>query len=330
MGKVYDGIIGLAIGDALGVPAEFEAREEMAENPVAGMRGGGIHRQPAGTWSDDTGLTLALLDSIAVRRGIDCRDIMDHFVLWMEDGEYTASGKAFDIGHTTAEAVRNYKCGINPPECGGAADDDNGNGSLMRILPVAFYLHLRPELSVDEGMELVHLVSSLTHRHRVSLIGCGIYVSAALKLMAEGMTVKEGVKQGIGEAFRYYERRGWDEELFSYNRLRDLDIFASFSEKDIRSSGYVVDTLEAALWCLLNTDSFHDCVLKAVNLGDDTDTVGAVAGGLAGIYYGACGIPGEWLEVLKRRQYIQKLCTKMEMAFENDERGEGEEPEDAV
>lgn len=313
MSKIYDGILGAAIGDALGVPVEFESRAAIAENPVTAMREYGTHHQPAGTWSDDTSLMLALLDSIIKNHGIDYSDIMDKFSEWLLYGEYTATGEVFDVGNATSRAIMNYGRGYEPLQCGGASEYENGNGSLMRILPAAFYINAAGTILTDERMQLVHNLSSLTHRHPVSLIGCGIYISIALQLITDKLTLPDGIQRGITEAFAYYEKQGWS-NISSYLRLNDISTFKDLAENDIQSSGYVVHTLEAAVWCLLRTDSYASCVLKAVNLGDDTDTTGAVAGGLAGIYYGADSIPQAWKSAVARKEYIKHMCTM----FEND------------
>lgn len=205
----------------------------------------------------------------------------------------------------------NYGRGMGPLECGGISVYENGNGSLMRILPLAYYFVKQPDDTIGFRMETVHNVSALTHRHPVSLIGCGIYINIAMKLLTCGSSLYTCIEQGISEAFGYYEARMYD-DLHSYIRLKRLSDFAELSEEDIKSSGYIVDTLEAAVWCLLNSDSYRKCVQKAVNLGDDTDTVGAVAGGLAGIYYGYEEIPCEWLNVLAKRKYIEEVCERLQ------------------
>ncbi len=309
MKKVYDGIIGLAIGDAMGVPVEFKSRQEIAENPVVTMRGYGTHNKPAGTWSDDTSLTLALMDSIADNKQIVYTDIMDRFSNWLMYNDYTADGEVFDVGNSTAKAIMNYGRGINPLKCGGASEYENGNGSLMRILPIAYYLRKQPNLTINYQMEVIHNISALTHRHPISLIGCGIYINIAMVLSENRLSLHESVEYAIKTAINYYESEAWD-NVNAYVRLKDLSGFSELTEKEIKSSGYIVHTLEAALWCLLNTNTYAECVLKAVNLGDDTDTTGAVVGGLAGIYYGVDKIPKEWLNMLAKRQYIEELCEK--------------------
>lgn len=310
MNKICDGIIGLAIGDAIGVPVEFRSRQELTKAPVVSMREYGTHYQPRGTWSDDTSLTLALMDSIIEKNEIDYVDIMNRFSNWLLYNDYTATGEVFDVGNSTSRAIMNYGRGVNPLECGGISEYENGNGSLMRILPTAYYLRKHSDLEIESQMNIIYNISALTHRHPISLIGCGIYINIAMNLLEGMLSLYESVEQGIKTAFEYYERKAWN-DVYAYLRLMDLSIFLELPDSEIKSSGYVVHTLESALWCLLNTNSYAECVLKAVNLGDDTDTVGAVVGGLAGIYYGLEKIPKDWLDVLARRQFIEELCEEL-------------------
>ena len=310
--KVLGGMIGLCVGDALGVPVEFRRREDLARDPVTGMRGYGTYNQPPGTWSDDTSMALCLLDSLSDT--LDHADIMNKFRSWYEGGEYTPYGVVFDAGRTTGYAIARFTNGIEPLRCGASSENSNGNGSLMRTLPLAFYLRSRfgeDFMGEDKTFGIIHDVSSLTHAHKRSLIACGIYVSVAERLIVGTDDLKEGIRSGIGEAKKHYEKDPeFESELRYYGRLFS-EGFADLPESCIRSSGYVVDTLEAAVWCLLNTDTYKDCVLKAVNLGGDTDTVAAVAGGLAGTYYGVNGIPKEWKEQIPRLDHIKRLCGKM-------------------
>lgn len=237
------------------------------------MREYGTHNQPSGTWSDDTSMTLCLLDSLS--DGLDYKDIMEKFKSWLTEGEYTPYGEVFDVGIATREAISRYMTGIEPSQCGGVGEHDNGNGSLMRILPLA----------------------------------CSIYLSIASMLIGN-MELRIAVELGIYKAFEYYnEKLEFKRELVHFIRLSDKR-FRDTKETEIRSSGYVVDTLESAVWCLLNTKTYKDCVLMAVNLGDDTDTVAAVAGGLAGLYYGIDNIPPEWIRKIVRRDYIEELIYK--------------------
>jgi ADP-ribosylglycohydrolase len=313
---VLNGIMGSCVGDALGVPVEFEPREVLDNDPVADMRSHGTYDQIAGTWSDDSSMTLCLLDSLC--GGLDYKDVMDHFIKWFRKGAFTPHGYAFDMGITTRLALERYESGRDPLECGGINEGDNGNGSLMRILPIVFYLRRvygSGFIENEEAMDVLHNVSALTHAHKRSLIACGIYCSVASSILDHG-ELKEAVSLGISDAFRYYETRaGYKTELSFYKRLAENG-FKNVERDSVKSSGYVVDTLEAAIWCLLNSYSYKSCVLSAVNLGSDTDTAAAVAGGLAGLYYGYRSIPEEWLNVIAKREWIETLCGKFTAAID--------------
>lgn len=310
--KVLSGIIGLCVGDALGVPVEFVSREKLRSNPVTDMIGYGTFDLPPGSWSDDSSLALCLLDSLA--NGLDYNDIMKKFLSWINDAEYTPYGTVFDVGRTCMQSIFRFPRGTEAIKCGGASEYDNGNGSLMRILPLAFYLNTvygDDYSSCEEAFDIIHHVSALTHAHERSKIACGIYLTIAGNLINNSELTK-GIYGGIEKAKKYYESRSeYADELQHYSRIFD-DGFADLPREEIKSSGYVVDTLEAALWCLLNTDSYESCVLKAVNLGGDTDTVGAVAGGLAGIYYGFDAIPAKWVSQIARIDYIKSLCEALQ------------------
>ena len=303
--KILKGmLLGLATGDALGVPVEFESRRRLKENPVTGMRDYGSWSQPAGTWSDDTSLTIAAMESITRRGKIDYQDIMENFLRWYERDEFTANGVRFDVGNTTRSAIVRFSRRILPPnKCGSTDGNANGNGSLMRILPATLYLYgTRGKIGGDE-LKIIHDFSGMTHGHIISKMSCGIYSLIAAQIL-NGKNISEAFALGISDAKNFY---GEDVAFKNFSRLCDEN-FAALSEDEISASGFVVDTLEAALWCLLNTNDYKTLALKAVNLGEDTDTVGAVAGGLAGIIYGVESIPEEWLNLLKRRDYLEKIC----------------------
>ena len=300
---VKGAIFGLVVADALGVPVEFESRKKLQKNPVDKMLGYGSHNVPKGTWSDDTSMVLCTLNSIAQKGKIDLVDNVLEFSKWAENGYMTPHGEVFDIGITTLTSLRNYWKSKNVYTCGGKSDNDNGNGSLMRIIPVSLYNHFK-NLSNKESIRNVHEVSALTHAHERSLIACGIYDFIVSELIKS--PEKSSVISALKKAEKYYSDY---KEIKHYKRIFD-EKFIDTDSSLIKSSGYVVDTLEAAIWCLLNTYSYKDCVLKAVNLGEDTDTVAAVAGGLAGILYGYDSIPKEWINSLVKSDMISKLCDK--------------------
>jgi len=178
----------------------------------------------------------------------------------------------------------------------------------MRIMPAVLYC-IDNAPSSDEAIDIIHKVGGLTHAHIRSNIACGLYYFMASAVLSGDGSLTERLQMGLDRGFAFYERYLADHEnLEYYDRLRDLSRFMALPEDSIRSSGYVVDTLEAAVWALVNSGSFQDVLLKAVNLGDDTDTVGAIAGGLAGLLYGYDAIPGDWLEAIQRREWIESLC----------------------
>lgn len=257
-----DAVYGQAVGDALGVPYEFNMRGSFH---ATGMTGYGTHDQPAGTWSDDTSMALAICDSVRANDGhIDTGDMRQRFESWYRYGSYTVDG-LFDIGNTTAEALTQ----------GHGCDDeyDNGNGSLMRTIPLAF---------TSASDEEIRAVSAITHAHPVSMDAC-VRLVAFSRHLINGDTPELAIRKSA---------------------VVRNDV-AALPASEIRSGGYVLDTLLAAVWCLTTTDSYEQCVLKAVNLGSDTDTTAAVAGGLAGIVYGAAGIPEEWMDTLRGKSLIE-------------------------
>ncbi len=313
--RVLSGIMGLAVADALGVPVEFMDRETLVREPVVGTRSYGTYNKAAGTWSDDTSMTLCLMSSLA--KGLSYDEIMRNFLKWYRTGEYTADGDTFDVGITTREALERFERGIPALECGGYGEYDNGNGSLMRVLPLVFYLGITYGADFqdnDEAMAIIHSVSALTHAHRRSQIACGIYLSIA-SMILDGAGLERAVQLGIRKAAEYYEGQPeFATELGHFSRLKGEE-FKKTPRTEINSSGYVVSSLEAAIWCLLNTHDYAGCVLKAVNLGDDTDTVAAIAGGLAGLAYGYGAIPQGWLDVLRRREYLESACYEFSLAL---------------
>ena len=300
--KIKSVILGHAVADALGVPAEFRSRAELDENPITDMVGYGTYNMPAGCWSDDTSMTLAALDSLASGRG-DYDEIMQNFRRWYHSGEYTPTGVMFDVGGTCRQAILNYtRKHKKPLECGLTDAYSNGNGSLMRILP--FVLYAVAAGYDNFGLKMVSEASALTHAHERAKIGCVIYYILMFHLLAD--PCKRSMQIGLQESRRFCQEFP---EAVHYQRLFEKN-FPDLPGEQIRSTGYVVDTLEAAVWCVMTTDSYAECVLKAVNLGDDTDTIAAVAGGMAGALYGLNGIPKEWLAKLQRREWIEKMCER--------------------
>lgn len=307
-----NGIMGVVVGDALGCPVQFESREEVARHPVTGMRGYGTFNLPEGSWTDDSSLTIALLESIRRAGKIDLDDIMGNFMKWLYDGVFTPYGQSYDIGRGTMQAINRYRKNRKAKKCGGDEEWNNGNGSLMRIMPACLYctvMETSGMYSDRDAIESIHSVGSLTHAHIRSNIACGLYFFMVKRILLGDGSLQERMQEGLSQGYAFYESYLADKEnLHYYDRLKALDDFKSLPADKIKSTGYVVDALEAAVWSLITTDSFDQTLLKAVNLGDDTDTVGAIAGGLAGLYYGYDSIPEEWLSAIKRREWIEGMC----------------------
>nr|WP_294301442.1 ADP-ribosylglycohydrolase family protein [uncultured Chryseobacterium sp.] len=311
---VKAGIFGVCVGDALGVPVEFRSRKQLKRSPVTTMRSMGTHHQPAGTWSDDGSLTLCLADSLC--NGYDLENMALKFLQWYNAEIWTPHGRVFDIGIATSQAIHRIGKGTFPTLCGGNSEFDNGNGSLMRILPLAFYIK---DLPIEKRFDKVKDVSSITHGHIRSVLACFIYLELILELL-KGKDKWEAYRtmQNTVRKFLNFHPICSQDEMDKFHRILELkvgdyelDPLYTLQEEEISSSGYVLHSLEASLWCFLNSESYSEAVLKAVNLGEDTDTTGAITGGLAGIYYGFENIPEEWVEVLARKEDIEKLCEKL-------------------
>ncbi|UFT98802.1 ADP-ribosylglycohydrolase family protein [Radiobacillus kanasensis] len=297
--KVKPTLYGGIIGDLLGVPVEFKKRGTFNVQDVTGY---GTYNQPPGTWSDDTSLTLCLAENIKEQGTID--DLMKKFVQYQDKGYLTPFGKMFDIGRTTADAITNYKNGTSPEKCGGQSEYDNGNGAIMRISPLVFRLY--NEFDFVKKSEIIKKYTEITHAHPRAIVGSIIYVELLLRIYHNRSL--ENSLQDVHKLFteNFKEDHEYSKELKHYNRILDEDFFGTPQEKII-SDGYVVHTLEAAIWCLGNTTSFKDAILKAVNLGEDTDTVASITGSLAGMYYKMDGIPEVWLEKIVRKHDVDQL-----------------------
>lgn len=301
-------VIGHAVGDAMGVPVENELRRHLIDNPVVEMRGYGTHNQPPGTWSGDTSLTIAAMESITRLRTIDPEDLMKNFVDWYSGNKFTANDDAFDCDPITAKAIENFLKGYHPNECGMTDYYSNENGALIKLIPIAAYVYITHQHKIDDAsMELIHAYTSLTHGHPCALIACGIYCLIAAQIFA-GQKLSIAISNGLNRAKKFYSTREFfKEEWIRYEAFFHED-FASTPSKNIVSRVYIIDNLKAALWCLLNTNNYKDLILKAVNLGGDADTVAAIAGGLAGAHYGLEQIPAKWLDVLKKKDYLTQMA----------------------
>lgn len=301
-----NGIIGLAIGDAMGVPTKFMQREKLLDNPVFGMSDGGTFGKSKGTWSDSTALTLATMDSIINYYGISTEDIGNKLLEWMKNFKYSAEGERFDIDRTTLIALSKFEKEGLPFESGVASEDSNSNGSLKRILPIAYYCY-SANMQSSDILDVVKKVSYITHAHEVSVLGCYIYVLYVVALLS-GKTKYEAYQEIQKNNYNHQFSRG---TLELYSRILKKNI-KDVSLEEIRSTSYIVDTLEAVLWVIMNTDNFNQSIIGAINLGEDTNSIAACVGGISGILYGIKNMNPEWRIDLKRYTYIRSMSDKFD------------------
>ena len=298
--RIAGSLWGAVVGDALGVPVEFKGRHERERDPVTDMRGHGTFDLPAGSWSDDSSLMLCTIEGLL--DGFDTERIGKIFIRWLREAHWTPYGIVFDVGFGTSQAIRHIEQGIAAELAGSTEEMNNGNGSLMRILPIAIHCLAMTD---DDVIHHAHRASSITHGHPRSLMSCGMYC-LMYRALLEGKPPYDAYLSTVEKAKGIYSAPPFIGEMPHFNRVLGGDI-GSYPERKIEADGYVIHTLEAALWCLMNTSSYRDAVLKAVNLGHDTDTTAIVTGGLAGSCYGPDAIPEEWLGRIARRDDIGRL-----------------------
>jgi len=302
-GRFRGCLLGLACGDAVGVTAEFQPRGSFP--PVGDMLGGGVFRLQPGQWTDDTSMALCLASSLVETGRFDPRDQMERYWRWYRDGYLSSTGHCFDIGNTTRAALARFDAS-GEPYSGSTHPGSAGNGCIMRLAPVPLFAYpdwrLTVELSGDsartthaapECVQASQLFGAMLHKalagHGKEVILSGPHAPADF-----GLILSPGLAAVAGGAYR------------------------AKPEREIRGSGYVVEALEAALWCFLRTDSFEDAIPMAVNLGDDADTTAAVCGQIAGAFYGESGIPERWRQRLAMRDLIAGLADRLWQRLDRD------------
>lgn len=314
--KVLDALLGVAIGDALGVPYEFSSREDMIKNPASDMIGYKTHNQPPGTWSDDSSLTFCLAESLI--NGYSLLDISSKFIAWKNKSYWTARGSVFDIGLTTSKAISRLRDIIDRNKLKELElqkylgnEMENGNGSLMRIIPLLF--HIKNKNSSFQ-FEIIRDVSALTHRHIRAAMSCFIYLKLAEKLLAgqEKLEAYLNMRNEVQDL--------WDEINFSVNERNNFkniiqNSIIDLAENNLKSGGYVIEVLESSIWYFLKKDDFESTVISIINIGHDTDTSAAITGGLAGLYYGSENMPEYWRYSLSRYEDILDLSERLNTVY---------------
>jgi ADP-ribosylglycohydrolase len=284
--RVRGALIGLAVGDAVGTTVEFKRPGTFA--PVTDMVGGGPFGLRPGEWTDDTSMALCLAESLIECAGFNARDQMERYIKWWKTGYLSSTGKCFDIGNATRAALERF-VQTGDPFSGSTSPNAAGNGSLMRLAPVAMFYASRPE----EGIAACGESSRTTHGAREAVDACR-YCGGLLIGAMNGVSKAELLSPMYSPVPRLWER----EPLAPKIAEVASGSFARRSPPEIAGTGYVVKSLEAALWAFAKTDNYKDGCLAAVNLGDDADTTAAVYGQIAGAYYGETGIPPTWHERL--------------------------------
>jgi len=293
--SLYHAYWGFIIGDAMGVPYEFTTREAMKLSPIKGMKSGGIHNQLPGTWSDDSSMMLCVLHNLS--EGGTVKDLSKKFIEWYLYGEYSPHGEVFDIGNTTRWALDQIVLGVKPDSTSDVKTSA-GNGALMRCLPYAFM----EEYHV--GALRMSLDNRITHRNALSTYCC-YYYTRLIRSLAEGydkLKSREYAKGTLSHGWRISDDLP-NPHIKDFDRIFS-ERFGNIPEDEIRSTGYVLHTLEASVWCFMNSHSYEECVLKAINLGEDTDTIAALSGALAAVFYKS--IPKKWKTKVVKHKWLDE------------------------
>lgn len=283
-------LVGLAIGDAVGTTVEFETRGNF--EPVTDMMGGGPFRLNAGEWTDDTSMALCLAHSLVFRNGFDAVDQMNRYCNWYQYGYMSSTGECFDIGFTVSTALRSYLESGNP--FSGAVDEySSGNGSLMRLAPIPMFFS-----DLEECIQFAGESSRTTHGSAECIDSCKLFASLLYHAYASN------------EKAEIFTRNTYKPATDKVSRISEAR-FLDNSYSQLTGSGYVIESLESALWCFMNSNSFEECVLMAANIGNDADTTAAIAGQIAGAFYGLENIPSHWVDKLAMKDEILEIASKL-------------------
>lgn len=300
--KIIGSFIGLAVGDAIGTTLEFEGRDQKEE--LKDMIGGGVFNLNAGEWTDDTSMALCLSKSL-LENGFDLKDQLERYLLWKNKGYCSSNGKCFDIGMTVVEALSNYVRTGN--EFAGSTDEYSaGNGSIMRLAPIVIYYSTKEDEDDPLFFELLNkskLSSKTTHQHPSAVDACALLAI----ILNRGFynTDKNNILNFTENMLKKYNIS--DELIIQIA----LGSYKNKKRNEIKSSGYVIHSLEAALWAFYHTDNFNDGVLLAANLAGDADTVAAIYGQIAGSFYGVSSIRKDWVNKITYNTMIMKLAIQL-------------------
>ena len=305
MYRVKEGIIGCAIGDALGTITKNQDRDYLLDHPVLKMTPCIKKGLPKGSWGDSTSLMLATTYAIT-KKGINYDYIAENCVSWFTSNKFCSVSESFGIGKSTLKSLVRFTQREKPAyECGENSINDNGNSSLKLMLPLVFYLTAKKETK-EKVYEIIKKVCSITHRHELSICACYIYVHYIMFIL-NGNNKFAAIKKLKSVDFSMFSNA----TLQYYSRILVGNIY-ELDIDEIKSSSFVVDTLESVLWCFLKSDNFKDCLIATTNIGGDTSTIGALAGSIAGIYYGTNNIPKDWIDNVRKKEYLTEISEDYE------------------
>lgn len=289
--RIIGTLMGLAVGDAIGTTVEFKPRGSFP--PVTDMTGGGPFNLKVGQWTDDTSMALCLADSI-LKVGFDCHDQMQRYCKWWKEGYMSSTGKCFDIGFTTSWALWEFLEHGDEFNSGDDSDGASGNGGLMRIAPVIMAYHCHADF-----IQCLEDCTRTTH--------------PSSKCLEASVLFGQMVARAYESKDKNYILVGHDISMCMGKEIEDIcdGKYLSMKYEELNGSGYVINSLITALWCFYHTDNFKDAILKAVNVGDDADTVGAICGQIAGAYYGLDGIPPEWVNKLHEKDMLLRMSEEL-------------------
>jgi len=292
-------MFGLAVGDAMGMPIEFRPRGKF--EPVTEFRAGGPFKLQAGQWTDDTAMSLCIASSLIECNGFDAAHQMKQYSRWIDDGYLSCTGKAVGIGQTILKAMIRYHKTQDPIQ-GDTNPRRSGNGCIMRLAPVPIYYSHNAELAIHNSIQS----ATTTHGSEMCLQTTGFF-GGMLWGALNGVSKEELLSGNYSPVKDYCKQHPLCGELLSLTR----GDYKAKQETEVDSTGFVIDALEAALWSFYQTDTFAGGLLKAVNLGGDADTVGAIYGQLAGAYYGFEAIPTVWIQGLSSNEKIRTICDEL-------------------
>jgi ADP-ribosylglycohydrolase len=299
--RIRGGLYGLLVGDALGVPYEFDYPQgipsfELIEmEPPAGYQRSHSGVRP-GTWSDDGAQALALLESLTRNPSLSLDDFGALLLRWFYEGYLTPDNRIFDVGLQTRRAIESLKSGVPAHLAGPNSERENGNGALMRVLPVVFFA-----TDVDELQDLAMHQAVVTHGHVRSGLACALYATVAGELL-KGSRLLEAL-----DTAETHLRKRW----CATGHAAEVDLILGARDSEHRGSGYVVDSLWSAIHCVQTTEDYETAVKRAIQLGDDTDTTACLAGGLAGLLYGERAIPDRWMKALRGKPIVERAMTAL-------------------